>query len=777
MREKVSLLLQNVSVVVLSSVVVSAIAADQVHAQAVSSGASTTIPPVAVDAPKQQKPVRRVSPTRNPTRAANSSRQPSRAAASAAAAAASAAASSSAARIGSPIAGYAAPNATGALKTDTPLIRTPASVSVITRQQIVDQDAQSVAQALRYTPGVVAEQRGVNTDSLEYLYSRGFQADTYLDGLRLPAPGQAGFNIMSRDAYLIDHIESIRGPASIEYGQAPPGGVFNIVSKLPQETPFNEIFFQTGSYGRLQGGFDTTGPLNDEKTLLYRVTGVGFNTGTQTDFVDQQRIAIAPSFTWKIDPSTKLTVTASYQNDPEAGIYSFVPAAGTVTQGAVNIPRSRYLGEPSWDQYKKKEASLGYQFEHQLDNVWQVKQNFRYTYNDIYIQQAGPTGVALLNNGTTISRTPYINQGVLNSYLIDNQLIGKFYTGAVHHEVLVGTDFQDTQYDHYFFNGYTGTTPLPNLNLVNPVYGVTIATPNNMLATSNAVNLQQTGFYGQDQIRWGNFTILGGVREDWAINHTTSFKTGAQTEQDVAATTGRAAIMYNFDNGIAPYFSYATSFQPQAGTTDTGVPLKPTEGEQYEVGVKYQPPGTSSIFTVAAYDLRQTNVTVSNSLYVGSVTQTGEVRSRGIELEARTDVTNNLQAIATYTYDDVENTQATSAILGRAPTGIPLNMASLWLGYDMPANVAPGLKLSGGVRYMDDTWGDSANTFKVPSFTLFDIGLQYDFGRQFPTLRGVTANVNVTNLFDKTFVSSCLSATTCTYGAGRMVLAGVRYRW
>jgi iron complex outermembrane receptor protein len=634
-----------------------------------------------------------------------------------------------------------------------------------------------VAQALRYTPGVVPEQRGVNTDSLEYLYSRGFQAETYLDGLRQPAPGQAGFNIMSRDAYLIDHIESIRGPASILYGQAPPGGVFNIVSKLPQETPFNEVFFQTGSYGRAQGGFDTTGPLNDDKTLLYRVTGVGFNTGTQTDFIDQQRIAIAPSLTWKIDAATKLTITASYQNDPKAGIYNFVPAAGTVLPNTVKIPRSMNLGEPTFDQFKKQEANLGYQFEHQVNDIFQVKQNFRYTYNDIYTQEAGPSGLPLTNSGTTLIRTPYINSGVLNSFVIDNEAIARFYTGPVHHEVLVGTDYQNTEYDHYLFNGYVGGTTAPSLNLVNPVYGVAIPRPNNMLATSTAINLQQTGVYGQDQIGIGNFTILGGVRQDWAINQTTSFKTGAQTEQDTAATTGRAAIMYNFADGIAPYFSYATSFQPLAGTTDTGAPLKPTEGEQYEVGLKYQPPGTKSIFTVAAYDLRQTNVTVSNTLYIGSVIQTGEVRSRGIELEARTDVTNNLQAIAAYTYDDVENTQATPAMLGKAPVGIPLNMASLWLGYDMPANVAPGLKLSGGVRHLDNTWGDTANTFKVPAFTLFDIGLQYDFGRQFVSLRGLTGNINVTNLFDKIYISSCLSLTTCTFGAGRMVLAGLKYHW
>jgi iron complex outermembrane receptor protein len=673
--------------------------------------------------------------------------------------------------------GYVATRSTAGTKTDTPLMQTPASISVVTNQQIVDQNAQSISQALRYTPGVVAEQRGINEDSLEYLYSRGFQAETYLNGLRLPAPGQAGFNISTRDAYLIDRIESVRGPASILYGQAPPGGIVNIVSKQPLDTPFHEIFIQSGSYGRLQSGFDFSGPLNDERTLLYRVTGVGLNTGTQTDFVDQQRVAIAPSFTWKIGPDTKLTVYANYQNDPKAGIYNFVPAAGTVLPNSVHIPRSMNLGDPGFDRFRKQEASVGYSFEHRFDDVWQVKQNFRYTYNDIFTRQAGPAGTALTNGGTVLQRTPYINYGTLNAAVVDNEAIATFDTGVLKHKALFGLDYQFTQYDHYLYNGYVGNVAAPSLNLLNPVYYQNIPTPNNMLGTSNALGLQQTGLYAQDQISIGKLTIVGGVRQDWASAETLSFKTGAVTNQDWAALTGRAGAIYNFDSGFAPYFSYSTSFQPLPGTTDTGAALKPTEGEQYEVGVKYQPPGYNGYVTVSAFDLRQTNVTVSNTLYIGSITQTGEVRSRGFEFEARTYLTDRLQAIATYTYDDVENTQAAAAILGKAPVSIPLNMASLWLSYDMPENIAPGLKLSGGVRYFDATWGDTINSFRVPAVTLFDLGLQYDLGRRVAQLKGFTATVNVSNLFDKNYIAGCQTLYTCEYGAARLVLAGLKYRW
>ncbi|TXI12494.1 MAG: TonB-dependent receptor, partial [Rhizobium sp.] len=222
--------------------------------------------------------------------------------------------------------------------------------------------------------------------------------------------------------------------------------------------------------------------------------------------------------------------------------------------------------------------------------------------------------------------------------------------------------------------------------------------------------------------------------------------------------------------------SYSTSFQPLSGTTDTGSALKPTEGKQYEIGVKYQPVGSDSFVTASLFDLRQTNVKVSSSLYPGSVTQTGEVRSRGVELEAHAYLTDDLQAIASYTYTDVENTRATANIEGKRPAGIPANMASLWLSYDMPDNIAPGLKVMGGTRFVGKSYGNPTNTFAVPSVTLFDIGLQYDFEKQFPKAKGLTASLNVSNLFDKTYVT-CTDVTYCTYGQGRVVLAGLRYKW
>lgn len=668
--------------------------------------------------------------------------------------------------------GYVAVRSAGATKTDTPLIDVPASISVVTHQQIVDQDAQSISQALRYTPGVVAEQRGVNEDSLEYLYTRGFQARTFLDALAIPF---SGFNIATRDAYLIDRVESVRGPVSVLYGQTPPGGLINVVSKLPTSRPLHEVFLESGSYGRVRGGFDLGGSLTPDGTLSYRLTAVGMTTGTQTDHVRQKRIAVAPAITWTPDDRTSLTVMGNYQNDPEAGAFNYVPAVGTVLPGVVHIPRSLDTGDPSYDVYKKEEASVAYRFEHRFSDALRFRQNFRYMHNSQTIRHVGD-GSDYDATGTALERIAYNNYGTVDAVMVDNQLVADFATGPIRHELVVGVDFQNTQFNHHlYYTRLDGANP-PDLVIDDPVYGQPVPPPDFLLGTSIKERTRQTGIYAQDQLSLGKLTVVGGLRQDWSNDRSVSYRDGSVTSQDDHALTGRVGVVYKFNDELAPYFSYSTSFQPQGGSTDDGAPLKPTRGEQYEAGIKYQPAGGRSFITASVFDLRQTNVTVSNSLYPGSVTQTGEVSSRGVELEAHTYLTNRVQVIASYTYDEVKNTRATATILGKAPAGIPTNMGALWLSYDMPDNIVPGLKLGAGGRYVGPSYGNPTNSFRVPSYTLADLGIQYDIGRVVPRLDGLLLSVNVSNLFDKVY-ATCTDLTYCTYGQGRLVLAGLKFRW
>lgn len=668
--------------------------------------------------------------------------------------------------------GYVALQSSSATKTSTSLLRVPASISVVTQQQLVDQNAQSTSQALRYTPGIVAEQRGVNEDSLEYLYTRGFQARTFLDGLAIPF---AGFNIATRDTYLVDRVESVRGPVSVLYGQTPPGGLVNIVTKQPTSTPLHEVFAETGSYGRIRTGIDLGGPIKSDGTLNYRFTAVGLNTGTQTDYVRQKRVALAGAVTWKATDKDTLTVSANYQKDPEAGAFNYVPAVGTVLPGKVLIPRSLNTGDPSYDKFSKEETSVGYHFEHLFSPSLQFRQNVRYLSNSQTIHHVGD-GSDYDPTGTQLERLAYNNYGSVNALTADNQLVSKFRTGAVQHEVVTGIDFQHTNYNHHLYYGRFDNVDPPNLDINHPVYGQPVAAPDFMLGSSTQQLTKQTGVYAQDQATVGRFTVVTGLRQDWASTRSVSYRNGSISSQANSAVTGRIGVSYKLTDELAPYASYSTSFQPQSGTTNTGALLKPSEGKQYEAGIKYQPTGGLSFATASVFNLTQTNLTVANSLYPGSVTQTGEVRSQGVELEAHAYVTDRFQVIASNTYDSVKNTHATANILDKAPAGIPTNMSALWMSYELPRNIVPGLKIGGGARYIGESNGNPTNTFKVPSYTLFDAGIQYDVSRVDPSLKGFMLNLNASNLFNKVY-TTCTDLTYCTYGQGRLILAGVKYQW
>jgi iron complex outermembrane recepter protein len=671
-----------------------------------------------------------------------------------------------------PVQGIVAHVSTAGTKTDTPLIKTPQAVSVVTADQMSLQGAQSVAQAVRYTSGILGEQRGTNTDALEYMYARGFQVDQFWNGLRTPgAAGGFGYNVTSYDPYLLERVEFLHGPASVLYGQGSPGGVVNLVSKLPTADAFHEIGIQTGSYGRAQAFADFSGPMDKDGKLLYRFTVDGFNTGTQTDYIHQQRFAIAPSLTWRPTADTSLTVYAQYQADPEAGYYNSVPAAGTVLGGPVSIPRNFDPGEPAFDSLRKTQEAVGYVLTHKLNDTWSFKQSYRFLHNSATIKYVQSNGY--VPGTASLARLSYLNSGIVNSHTVDNQANAKFDTGPLRHNVLLGIDYQNLHYDHDFLTGSA-----PPVSIVDPVYGQAIPYPNTQLATAGAESVRQLGAYAQDQIDIGKWSFLLGLREDWSTTNFTSYKAGGPIyHSSDRAFTWRAGGVYQFDSGIAPYASYSKSFQPQIGASFSGQAFQPTKGEQYEAGMKFQPKGYNSFVTVSAFHLEQNNVNTTDPAHPGFSVQTGQVRSRGFEIEGHAEFDNGLELIGTYTYTNLLNTKSNSTSLDKVPTGIPRNAASFWADYTMQRGALAGLQFGGGVRYLGGSYGNTTNTFMTSSVTLLDLALRYDLGRALPVMRGWTASLNATNLLDRRYIASCSADTFCTWGAGRLVLAGMKYQW
>ena len=673
--------------------------------------------------------------------------------------------------------GYVATQGASGTKTDTPLIETPAAISVITQDQIQAQAAQSISQAVRYTSGVRSETSGAD-GRFDNIYIRGFPADLYLDGMKLFT---TGFATSIVETYNLERAEVLHGPASVLYGQASPGGLVDMASKRPTEDPYHEMFLSTGSYGRIQGGVDLSGPIDKNKEWLYRFTASGFDVGSQVDTTRYQRVSIAPSLTWRPDTDTTITFLGTYQNDPKAGFFNQLPAKGYGTlfplASGQFIPTGFYPGVPSVDQMSRESGQIGYLAEHHFDNIWTVRQNLRYSDIDSKITTIYPTG-ASATDPNSLARSGFFENDKLHVFDIDNQAEAKFALGPFTHTTLFGVDYQNGGYN-YTAGGPPAGFSVPSISVLNPNYN----TPIPMVATgTGGQNFNQVGLYAQDQIKLDHWIALLGVRWDQADSNTQSLAlaTGNTTTTQLSndAVTKRGALLYKFDNGIAPYIQYTESFQPQTGVAFGGSPFSPTTGQQEEAGIKYQP-NAKSLYTLAAFNLTQQNVLTPDPSHTGYNVQTGEIRSRGIELEGKTEIDRSLSLLASYTYlDDVITKSNVPYETGREPVGMPTNSASLWADYTFRGGRLDGFGVAGGVRYLGDSAGNITGTsvLDVPAVTLFDAAVHYDFSALGPRFKGYFLQVNASNLFDKTYVTLCQD-NGCYYGLRRQIIATLRYRW
>jgi iron complex outermembrane recepter protein len=295
----------------------------------------------------------------------------------------------------------------------------------------------------------------------------------------------------------------------------------------------------------------------------------------------------------------------------------------------------------------------------------------------------------------------------------------------------------------------------------------------------------QTGIYVQDQIKFDRWVLQLGGRHDWA-NTTTEDRLppGSLTKQSDTAFTGRVGLLYLFDSGWAPYASYATSFLPVLGADFFGTPFKPETGQQYEIGVKYQPPGWNAFITVAAFDITRQNVLTNDPdpTHLFFQIQTGEIRSRGVEVEAVASLASGWDLRAAYTFVEPKITADTdTSIVGKTPNGIPRHTIAVWADYTFRGGPLAGFGAGGGVRYLSSNFGSDSNVahlsdgsvvdFKIPAVTLFDAAIHYDW-------RGFRFAVNAKNLFDKEYVATCYNVeNNCFYGSRRSVIASARYRW
>lgn len=657
---------------------------------------------------------------------------------------------------------FVAEDSVSATKTDIPLMETPRSVSVVTRAQLDARGVVTMPEAVRYSAGVGTGSAGFDP-RFDQISIRGFPVNTtgdYLDGLR-QTPGSYAY--FRTDPYALERVDIVKGPMSVLYGQGTPGGLVNRVSKRPLDEPLREIMVMGGTKDRKQVAFDIADHFNEEGTARFRLTGLT-RRGDHDRMIADDRDVFAPAFDFKLGDKTTLTVLGQYiRDETDANVGMYTDENGKVTHIRVSDPR--------YDRQRQTQYQLGYELAYRHDDALTLRQQVRYGHIDLdarYLSGAGlQPGTRLLN------RNAWSVESSVQNVLVDNNAQVRVDTGNAKHQFLAGFDYQRLNWDQGVGLLATG---YPALDLDNPKYGyVPGPTPPYNLVSVDQRNTQY-GVYLSDQVSIGNWRLNLGGRYDIAQLHSQDRLNGGDpTRKKDNAFTWQAGALYLSDSGLAPYVSYVTSFAPNTSLDAAGKPLDPTHGAQIEAGVKYQPQGSHSYVTLAAYQIKEKDaVRVVPATPYSELA--GGIRSRGVELEAVAQLQTGLQLVANYSYNRGKVTDSNNpAEIGKTPSYQPRHSAAMWLDYRLPQGPLAGLGLGAGVRYVGSSYGNAQNTMHNDASTLFDLALSYEPGYQHPALKGWMAMLSVQNVADKE--TTVCDGGYCYLGVGRQIMGSLRYRW
>ena len=647
----------------------------------------------------------------------------------------------------------------GATKSSAPILETARSVSVETSYDFISRGSLNLSDTLNYTSGVLGQAYGFATRG-DFFTVRGLDVPEYRDNLQALF---GNYNNTRPDLYTIDQVEVLKGPASVLYGQGSPGGIVNLASKVAGPDLGQEIVASYGTHDRaeLAGDFSTT---LIEDTLHARFVGVVRDSDTQVDYVNDDAIALAPSLTWTPGENTEINLLFNYDDRDGDAAGQFIPLTGTYYPGpnGETIEPSTYLGEPGFNTYETDSTALTVIGSHRLNDIFTLEGTARWrdsgsTYRQTWVAFAGAGVPRILPNGDSrYGRRWYDSEASSKQLAFDTRVRADFVTGAFEHEVLGGVNYQNVELDSESSYLLQGT-----INVFNPVYGDGLPTQAEIDAVRSYTSSETDywGFYLHDQISWGNWIFNAGLRADEVSN-----ETGAVSQDDDAVTYS-VGLLYAFDNGFSPYVSYAESFEPVIGIDSfTNQALNPQEGEQVEIGVKYQPAGTRTYLTLAWFDITQTNLPNPVALPTAPSQQEGEASVTGFEFEGVTTFETG--------YGDLKLDAALTLLDTEDANGIPFSVipdeqASLWAEFRPAALDA--LRIGAGVRYVGERESNGVSVVNgdivrivSDSYTLADLLIGYE-------LEDWSVALNVRNLFDEAYYGSCLARGDCFPGEERTV--------
>jgi iron complex outermembrane recepter protein len=627
--------------------------------------------------------------------------------------------------------GYNPSRGAVATRTDTPLRDIPQSIQVIPQEVIRDQQSPNLTEVLRnvgITQGVNPSGRGAF--SLPVI--RGFDSSDNIvrDGLSDPTSRFAGPDLSN-----IERVEVLRGPASVLYGQSVPGGTINLVTEQPLSEPTYSVGFSAGNYNFYRGDVDLSGPLNEEGTLLYRLNLAAQTTESFVDFFERQQYQIAPALSWQISDRTALNLSGEYLYRPSVAAQVGLPVEGSILPNpngelARDLNVSGPFGETDYNIYR-----VGYSLDHRFSETWSLRNAFRYS--DVQRDnRLAAFGTSLADDGRTLTLDRSSGSDTEQFFNLDTYAIGEFATGSIQHQLVAGINLTRQYYSFAGGSLTPSTIDIFNPNYVRPSGPID---PSSLYGGSSATNT--VGLYVQDQVELlDNLNLLVGLRFDTFEQTSENFIAETEREQSGNALSPRVGIVYQPIEPISLYASYSRSFLPVAGLTFTSEPFDPERSTQYEIGVKADISDRLSA-TLALYELTRSNVETDDPENLGFSIQTGEQRSRGVEVNLAGEILPGLNIIAAYAYTDAAITEDNSLPEGNQLRLVPEHIFNVWSTYEIQNGDFRGLGFGLGFILVGDRPGDFANSFELPSYLRTDAAIFYKREQ-------LRVAVNVRNLFD-----------------------------
>ncbi len=650
---------------------------------------------------------------------------------------------------------YAAKTASAVLRSDASLFETAQSISVITNQQIEQKQAKTVAEALDGVAGVTSGQYGRRGWDDFIIRGQISSSQTYIDGLRV----QASDNVLrAEDISSLESIEVVKGPTSVGFGLALPGGLVNLTTKRPQAETSYKGALSYGSYGLKEGTFDINYAPNQSEKGAFRMVGRVSDQDDPTDYVYFKNQYIAPSYNFDLGDKDDLSVIASYQHREYIRQQGIPYSKGNYK----NYSSSLFFGEPGYG-YDVDVYRIGANYAHYFDNDWTFKQNLAVTKTDT-------KGNAILASGR--NTLPTIKRAINNqdkqdiNYTLDNHLQRNFDFEKINYDVMVGVDMMRERSDYY-----RRTDTINSFNADNPVYGITstkLGTPTQELTYS-----QYAGLYLHNTIKIDDNWIIGlSGRHDWTQVEIDNVLKNTSTKNSDNAFTGSASVMYRINDMFAPYISYSTSFMPVTDAGENGTLLNPEEGKQAEVGVKFQALDQRLQGYVAYYDLTRKNVTEADASGNFSI-QTGEQVTKGFEAEMAAALTEQWNVAATYSYIPTAKIteSVTASEIGKRSNHVPKNASSLSTEYYFSPDQL-GWNIGAGIRYQDSRTAQRSTDFVyLPSYTLVDVNAGYE-------AKSWAAGLSIKNLFDKEYLAGTTpNAQLVNWGDPMTVRFNVKFKY